>query len=59
MNWGFIRRHNMEKHEFSKIICDGIKKRKSDEAKRRERDFSDYICNRSVKIAREHSRLRK
>ena len=49
----------MDKYEFSKIICEGIKKRKSDEAKCKERDFSDYICNRSVKIAREHNRLRK
>lgn len=49
----------MDKHEFSKIICDGIKKRKVEEAKRNERDFAGYASNRAAKVAKEHNRLKK
>lgn len=49
----------MDKHEFSKMIYEGIKKRKIEVAKRNERDFAGYAANRSAKVAKEHNRLRK
>ena len=49
----------MDKHEFSKIICEGLKKRKIEEGKRRDRNYSSYASDRSTKVAREHNRLKK
>ena len=49
----------MDKHEFSKMIYDGIKKRKAEEAKRKQSDYMNYVSNRATKVAREHNRLSK
>jgi hypothetical protein len=49
----------MDKHEFSKIITEGLKKRKIDKQKQNERVFAGYICDRSRKVEKEHNRLSK
>lgn len=49
----------MDKHEFSRIITEGLKKRKIDKIRKADGNFYGYIQDRTIKVQKEHSRLKK
>jgi hypothetical protein len=49
----------MDKHEFSKVISEGLKKRKIEKQKQNDRIFVGYASDRSKKVEKEHNRLKK